>query len=498
MNGRGKSDGCVVPEKPSNKGGDEPSAERVEGRRPAKGNPAEQNRLRTLRRARLQQALDRVRKAARKDKEKRFTALWHHVYNPERLREAFGRVDRKAAPGVDGETWQHYAENLEGNLQDLSAKLKRGAYRARPVRRVYIPKADGQQRPIGVPALEDKIVQRATVEVLNAVYETDFLGFSYGFRPGRSQHNALDALAVGIDTKRVNWVLDADIRGFFDAIEHEWLIKFIEHRIADKRIVRHIKKWLKAGVLENGESIRTTQGTPQGGSVSPLLANVYLHYVFDLWAHSWRKRRAHGDVVIVRYADDFVVGFERREEAEQFLADLKERFLMFGLELHPDKTRLIEFGRFAAERREGRGDGKPDTFDFLGFTHACGKTRRGKFALKRKTSRKRLLRKLQSLKVELRRRINYSVSEVGTWLRSVICGHFRYYGVPGNIAALAAFRHWVERLWLRTLRRRSHKARMPWDKMYRLSQKWLPSPRIVHPHPNKRLYVTTRGRSPVR
>ena len=319
----------------------------------------------------LQSALERIRQVACRDKGARFTALWHHVYNVDRLREAYFSLKRNAAPGVDGETWQHYGEDLEGNLQELCTRLKRGAYRAKPVRRVYIPKADGRQRPLGVTALEDKVVQRAVVKVLNAIYESDFLGFSYGFRPGRNPHNALDALYVGIMRKRVNWMLDADIRGFFDAIDHEWLMKFVEHRIADQRVLRHIKKWLNAGVMEDGKRTQAEKGTPQGGSVSPLLANVYLHYVFDLWVHQWRKRHARGEVIIVRFADDFTVGFQYREDAERFLEELRERFQRFHLELHPEKTRLMEFGRYAAENRKRRGEGKPESFDFLGITHTC-------------------------------------------------------------------------------------------------------------------------------
>ena len=338
----------------------------------------------------LQSALERIRQVACRDKELRFTSLWHHVTNIDRLRQAYFGLKRNAAPGVDGLTWQQYGESLEENLQDLSARLKRGAYRAKPVRRAYIPKADGRQRPLGVTALEDKIVQRSTVQVLNAIYETDFLGFSYGFRPGRSPHHALDALYVGIMRKRVNWVLDADVCGFFDAIDHKWLLKFIEHRIADPRVIRHLKKWLKAGIVEDGKRTEIESGTPQGGSVSPVLANVYLQYVFDLWADQWRRRHARGDVIIVRFADDFTVGFEFREDAERFLADLRDRFHTFHLELHPDKTRLIEFGRYAARDRKRRGEGKPESFDFLGFTHTCDRTRNGRFIVLRQTMRKRM------------------------------------------------------------------------------------------------------------
>jgi group II intron reverse transcriptase/maturase len=442
--------------------------------------------------------LERIRQAACRDKELRFTTLWHHVYNVERLREAYFSLKRKAAPGVDGETWRHYGESLERNLDDLSDRLKRGAYRAKPVRRVYIPKADGRQRPLGVTALEDKIVQRSTVEVLNAIYETDFLGFSYGFRPGRSPHHALDALFAGIMTRKVSWVLDADIRGYFDAIDHEWLVKFVEHRIADQRVVRHIKKWLNAGVLEDGIRRHSEEGVPQGGSISPLLANIYLHYVFDLWAGQWRCKQACGDVIISRFCDDFVVGFQYREDAERFLEQLRERFREFNLELHADKTRLIEFGRYAAENRKQRGDGKPETFDFLGFTHMCGKTRKGKFIVLRQTIRKRIRTKLADIKQELRRRLHYPVPVVGQWLRVVLLGHYRYYGVPGNGRKLGAFYYQVCRLWLRTLRKRSQRHRLTWERMRRLIRHWLPSPRIMHPYPDFSLYVITQGRSPVR
>jgi RNA-directed DNA polymerase len=499
MNGGGKSDGRVVPKKRSNKGeaAVEP-AEIVEGRGPAKGNSEEGDRVRAQKRTALQQALDRVREVAKTRKEERFTTLWHHVYNVDRLREAYFRLQRDSAAGVDGETWAHYGENLEVNLADLSDRLRRGGYHARPVRRVYIPKIDGRQRPIGVPVLEDKVVQRATVDVLEAIYETDFLGFSYGFRPGRSQHHALDALWVGITKKKVNWVLDADIRGFFDAIDHGWLMKFIEHRIADERVHRHVKKWLKAGVFEDGATRDTERGTPQGGSISPLLANVYLHYVFDLWAQQWRQRHATGDVILVRYADDFVAGFQHRDDAERFLADLRERFCKFALELHPDKTRLIEFGRYATERRQERGDRRPETFDFLGFTHFCGTNRMGRFTVRRKTARKKLSAKLKQLRVEIRRRINWPISKMGAWLRAVVQGHYNYYAVPLNYPSLTAFRYAVSGLWYHALRRRSQRTRMTWPRMWKIADRWLPAPCIVHPFPDERLRVTTRGGSPVR
>ncbi|MFQ5927308.1 MAG: group II intron reverse transcriptase/maturase [Terriglobia bacterium] len=420
------------------------------------------------------------------------------MYAIKRLRAAYLALKRDAAAGVDGETWKHYGQDLEGNLEDLSGRLKRGAYRARPVRRVYIPKADGRRRPLGVPALEDKIVQRAVVEVLNAIYEVDFLGFSYGFRPGRSPHQALDALTVGIMTRKVNWVLDADIRGFFDALDHGWLVKFIEHRVADPRVVRLMQKWLNAGVLEDGKRIRSEIGTVQGGSVSPLLANLYLHYVFDLWVRQWRKKRARGDVIVVRFADDFVVGFEHRKEAEQFLDELRERLAQFGLELHADKTRLIEFGRFAAQNRRKRGDGRPETFAFLGFTHICWKTRNGKFTVLRQTMRKRMQAKLKAVKQELRQRMHDPIPEQGAWLRSVVAGHTRYYGVPMNNRAISVFQLAAGRLWCRSLRRRSQKHRLPWSRMARLIARWLPAARICHPYPLERFDVITRGRSPVR
>jgi group II intron reverse transcriptase/maturase len=497
MNGRGKSDRPIVPGKLPNKA-EEPAAEAVEGRGRAKGSPREQNALRTQDRVGAPSALLRVREAARKDRGQRFTTLLHHVYDVERLRQAYLALSRDAAAGVDGQTWRSYGEDLEANLQDLAARLKRGAYRAKPVRRVFIPKADGRQRPLGVPALEDKIVQRAVARVLNAIYETDFLGFSYGFRPGKSPHQALDALAVGIERRRVNWVLDADIRGFFDALDHGWLVKFIEHRIADRRVVRLIQKWLRAGVLEDGERRRSEKGTVQGGSISPLLANVYLHYVFDLWVQRWRRTQARGEVIVVRFADDFVVGFEHRHEAERFWRELGERFARFALELHPEKTRLIEFGRFADANRRRRGGGKPETFDFLGFTQSCGKTRGGRFVVLRKTMRTRRQAKLREVKDQLRRRLHDSIPEQGRYLRSVVAGHCRYFGVPFNGPQITAFRHEVGRLWCRTLRRRSQRHRMPWERMRRYIDLWLPSASICHPYPSQRLLVITRGRSPVR
>jgi group II intron reverse transcriptase/maturase len=422
----------------------------------------------------------------------------HHVYDVDRLRTAYLALQRDAAAGVDGQTWRHYGEALEENLRDLAARLRRGAYRAKPVRRAYISKADGRLRPLGVPTLEDKIVQRAAAEVLGAIYEQDFLGFSYGFRPGRNPHQALDALTVGIETRRVNWVLDADLRDFFGTLDHGWLVKFIEHRVADRRVVRLIQKWLRAGVLEEGRRTRSPVGTVQGGSISPLLANVYLHYVFDLWAQRWRRRQARGEVIVVRFADDFVVGFEHRQEAERFLAELRERFAQFGLELHPDKTRLIEFGRFADRNRRGRGDGKPGTFDFLGFTHSCGKTRRGKFTVLRQTMRRRWQAKLREVKTELRRRLHDPIPEQGAYLRAVLLGHSRYYGVPRNGPSLGAFRNEMTRLWRASLMRRSQTGFVSWERMARYISRWLPTPRICHPYPNQRLAFVTQGKSRMR
>jgi RNA-directed DNA polymerase len=498
MNTRGKSDSPVVPGKSSNKA-EEPAAEAMEGRGLAKGNSPKRNALRTQSRGGAPSALERVRQVARANKKQRFTALLHHIYNVERLRIAFFAMKKDAAAGVDGETWEHYGETLEANLQDLSHRLKQRTYRARPVRRVYIPKVGkpGEFRPLGVPALEDKIVQRATVEVLNAIYEQDFLGFSYGFRPRRSPHQALDALAVGITTKKVNWVLDADIRRFYDTLDHGWLVRFVEHRVADRRVVRLIQKWLKAGVLEEGGREQSEIGTVQGGSISPLLSNIYLHYVLDLWIRQWRRKQAGGEVIFVRFADDFVAGFEHRHEAERFLAELRERFAEFGLELHAGKTRIVEFGRFAGRDRRNRGEGKPGTFNFLGFTHSCGKTRKGRFAVLRQTVRQRWQAKLRTLKVELRRRRHLPISEQGAYLRSVLLGHFRYYGVPLNGPALGAFRKAVGYLWRLVLRRRGQ-SNLPWHRMQRLIARWLPPAHICHPYPLLRFGVLTQGGSRMR
>jgi group II intron reverse transcriptase/maturase len=431
------------------------------------------------------QALGRVRQAARLRKQEKFTALLHHV-SVETLSVAFYALKRKAAPGVDGVTWQDYEADLERKLVDLHSRIHRGAYRPQPSRRTYIPKADGKQRPLAIAALEDKIVQGATVMVLNAIYEEDFLGFSYGFRPGRGPHDALDALVVGITTRKVNYILDADIRSFFDTVSQDWLVRFVEHRIGDTRIIRLIRKWLKAGILEDGVLTVSDRGTGQGSVASPLLANIYLHYVFDLWAERWRRREATGDMVITRYADDLVIGFQHDGDARRFLDAMRVRFEEFALSLHPDKTRLIEFGRHAAVRRDRRGLGKPETFNFLGFTFICGRTRRGSFLIKRKTRSDRMRAKLAEIKEELRRRMHHPIPEQGRWLAQIIGGFFAYYAVPTNYAALGDFRAQVIWLWLRSLRRRSQKDGSLWERIAKLANDYLPKPRILHPWPNVR------------
>jgi RNA-directed DNA polymerase len=496
MHDCGKSDRLVVPAKPPNKPA-QAGAEVVEGRGLPEGNTAMQTRPGLSAGQGVSSDLDRVRQVARKDRDVRFTALLHHV-SVDRLREAYRAISPSAAPGVDGVTWGDYGLDLEANLQDLHARVQRGAYRAMPSRRVFMPKPDGRLRPLGVAALEDKLLQRAVVEVLNAIYEQDFLGVSYGFRPGRGQHDALDALAVAIDRRRVNWVLDADLRDFFTRLDQSWLEKFLAHRIADRRVLRLIQKWLRAGVIEDGEWSETEEGTAQGASVSPLLANVYLHYVFDLWADRWRRRHAHGDVIFVRFADDYVAGFEHREDAERFLADLRVRFAEFCLELHPEKTRLIEFGRFAARDRQLRGVSKPETFEFLGLTHICATDRHGRFKLKRVTSKKKMRAKLKSVKTELRRRMHHPIPEQGRWLARVLAGHYNYYAVPDNSEALRAFRYRVIRHWRHALRHRSQKGRITWERTRRLADRWLPRPRILHPWPSVRFDARTQGKSPVR
>jgi RNA-directed DNA polymerase len=484
MHGRGESDSAIVAVKPTNATDAEPAEPRAE----AKGNAGQRSTDRAQDRTAVSQGLERIRQAARLGKTEKFTTLLHHV-STAHLEQAFLELKEDAAPGMDGLTWRDYEADLDRHLEDLHGRVHRGAYRALPSRRVYIPKPDGRQRPLAVAALEDKIVQRATAAVLNAIYEEDFLGFSYGFRPGRGAHDALDALVVGIGSRKVNFILDADIRSFFDTVSHEWLIRFVEHRIGDKRIVRLIRKWLKAGVLEDGIVTVGDGGTGQGSVISPLLANIYLHYVFDLWAERWRRREASGDMIIVRYADDFVVGFEHEADARRFLDEMRERLGKYALTLHPEKTRLIEFGRHAAANRKRRGLGKPETFSFLGFIFISGKSRRGKFQVKRKSRPDRMRAKLQAIKQELRRRMHQPIPEQGRWLKQVVTGYFNYHAVPTNGHALATFRFRLIGLWTRTLRRRSQKDRTPWERIKRLANDFLPQPQIRYPWPEQRFAV---------
>ena len=487
MHDQEKSDSAIVAVKSPNKACS-PGAEAAEPRAGTKGNADQQSTLRTQSRDRVNQALSRVRQAARQRKKEQFTTLLHHI-NIDTLRTAFYALKRKAVAGVDGMTWQDYEADLEPWLEDLHQRVHRGAYRPQPSRRTYIPKADGRQRPLAIAALEDKIVQGACAMVLGAICEEDFLGFSYGFRPGRGPHDASDALAVAITSRKVNYILDADVRDFFGSVSQEWLIRFLEHRIGDKRIIRLIRKWLRAGILEDGIVTVDDRGTGQGSVISPLLANIYLHYVLDLWAERWRRREAHGDMIIVRYADDLVAGFEHEDDAGRFLDAMRERFEAFALSLHPEKTRLIEFGRHAATRRALRGLGRPETFAFLGFTYICGRSRRGSFQLQRKTRRDRQRAKLQDIKAELRRRMHQPIPLQGSWLKQVVTGYFAYYAVPTNARSLCAFRHYVTDLWRRTLRRRSQKDRFTWARMTQLAAGWLPEPRILHPWPDQRFAV---------
>jgi RNA-directed DNA polymerase len=487
MHEHGKSDSDIVAMKPTNKA--EPSAaESVEPRAGTKGNAEQQSTRRAQDRESVSQALERIRQAARQRKKEQFTTLFHHI-SIELLRLSFFAIKKDAAAGVDGLAWQDYEADLERNLEDLHERVQRGAYRALPSRRVYIPKPDGRQRPIAIAALEDKIVQRATAAVLSAIFEEDFLGFSYGFRPKRSQHDALDALVVGITSTKVNWILEVDVQRFFDEVSQDWLIRFLKHRIADPRILRLIQKWLKAGILEDGVVTVSDKGTGQGSVISPLLANIYLHYSLDLWAERWRRREATGDMIIVRYADDVVAGFEHESDARRFWDAMRERLQEFSLTLHPEKTRLMEFGRRAATNRRQRGLGKPETFDFLGFTFICGKSLRGKFLLKRRSRRDRMKAKLKEVAGELRRRMHQPIPEQGAWLKQVVTGYFAYHAVPTNWAALGAFRAEITERWRWTLHRRSEKSALTWARMKKLADDWLPKPRILHPWPNQRFAV---------
>ena len=492
MHETGESYTSIVAVKPPNNdaGATPVSAEAGEPRGVPAWNLQRDAKIRAQIRATLHTRLLRVRQKAETDKQVQFTTLWHHVYEPDRLAETFFRLRKDGAVGVDRVDWQTYAANLEANIRALSARLKRGAYHAKPVRRAYILKMDGTRRPLGITTLEDKLVQRTTAEVLSAIYETDFLDCSYGFRPGRGPHDALDRVTVSLEREKISWVLDIDIRAFFDSIDHEWLITFVQHRVTDSRVIRHLKKWLRAGVLEKGQVQVADYGSPQGGSISPLMANIYLHYALDKWAMVWKREHATGEMRLVRFADDVVVGFQSRKDAEQFQAALRVRLARFHLELHPEKTRLIEFGRFAAANRRARGEhGSPATFDYLGFTHSCCTTSTGHFCVLRTTRRKKVQAKIQEIALELRQRISDSVPLVGTWLRQVLQGHYQYYGVPYNMDALRAFRDEVVRRWKRVLSRRSQLGYVTWERMNRLVKRWIPKPKLTHPFPNQRLIV---------
>ncbi len=476
--------------------GKEPNAvaqaevEALEGRGIAEGNADRSPAPRTQSRAGASLGLVGVREAARRDRGLRFTALLHHV-TPDLLTESYQALRHGAAAGVDGVTWAQYGEGLAGRIEQLHRAVHQGSYRAQPSRRSYIPKADGSRRPLGIAALEDKIVQQALVSVLGAVYEQDFLGFSYAFRPGRSQHDALDALSVALLSRKVNWILDADIAAFFDCIDHEWMLKILGHRIGDRRVLRLVRKWLTVGVVEEGRRTVSKRGTPQGAVISPLLANIFLHYVLDLWVHRWRRREVTGEVIVTRYADDVIVGFQYQADAQRFRQEVQDRLAAFGLELHPTKTRLIEFGRYAAERRARRGEGKPATFDFLGFTHCCSTTRQGEFTVRRLTAKKRMRATLVALRGVLKRRRHEPVGVIGPWLRRVVQGYFNYFAVPGNLERLNAYRREVCRAWHHALRRRSQTGRVPWVRFVRLIDLYVPRVRQLHPYPLQRFRVIT-------
>lgn len=470
------------------------SAEMMEERGATKGNAQKPPTPRTQSRtSRVSMGLEGVRIAARSDRALRFTSLLHHI-TPELLTKSFYALKRDAAAGVDGITWTDYEKQIHSRVAELHREIQGGSYRAKPSRRVYIPKADGRQRPLGIASVEDKVVQQAVATVLNQIYEADFLGFSYGFRVGRSQHNALDAVTTGIKTQPVNWILDADVQSFFDEIDHDWMMKFLNHRVADDRLLRLIRKWLKAGVVEDGRRIPGFKGSPQGSVISPLLANVYLHYVFDQWAHQWRKRHAHGCVLIVRYADDSILGFEVEEDAQKFLRDMEERFAKFGLTLNPSKTRLIEFGRNAHDARRAKGLGRSETFDFLGFTHCCGKDRKGKFQIVRRTARKRIRSFLAAVSAALRQRMHHRMHDVGIWLGQVMAGYLNYHAIPGgNIFRLNSVRLAVCRLWRQTLRRRGQRHRLQWHRLGPYMNRYIAKARVLHPWPEARFHASHPG-----
>ena len=451
-------------------------------------NTTKNTTVRTQDRLAVSFGLDGVRRKAESDKSVKFTSLLHHV-TATVLRESYYQLKKAAAAGVDEVTWIEYYEGHWDRIESLRERIHKGSYRAQPSKRAYVTKEDGSQRPLGIAALEDKIVQQAIRTILNQIYESDFVDFSYGFRENRGQHDALDALYVGITSRKINWILDADIKGFFDNLNHEMLLDFLKVRIGDKRVLRLISKWLKTGYMEDGKRIRPDAGTPQGAVISPLLANIYLHYVLDTWASRWRKTKAKGDMIIVRYADDFVIGFQYYEEAVTFQTDLRRRLSKFELTLHPTKTRLIEFGKYASGNRKRNGKGKLETFDFLGFTHMCSKNKNGVFFLRRKTQRKRFKRKLSEVKIELKKRMHERAKETGKWLATVITGHTNYYGVPGNMDRVKEFCNQCTRQWLRTLRRRSQKGqKLTWENFRRKYGKLIPMPRMVHPYPEQRFW----------
>ena len=474
-------------------------AESAERRGLTKGNTPDPTTAGTQRSDKVSSGLARVREVARRDRRMQFTALLHHIDVP-LLWESYERLKRGAAAGVDGVRWADYQGDLLENLSDLHDRIHTGRYRAMPSKRARIAKEDGSVRKLGIASLEDKIVQQAVAKVLEAIYEEDFVGFSYGFRPKRDQHKALDALSVGLTQRSINWVVDLDIQGYFDHIQHDWMVRFLGHRVADKRIIRLIRKWLKAGVMDGNQWQQTEEGCPQGSVIAPLLSNIYLHYVFDLWMQHRYRKKMRGQSVVVRFADDIVACFEHEDEAKGFMAELSERLTLFGLSMHPDKTRLLEFGRRAAIRRKRAGLPKPETFDFLGFTHIASRNSLGRFTIRRITIAKRQRRKLHELKRELRRRFNRPVPETGLWLRQVLQGYYQYFAVPNNLSSMSQFHYQLSRLWFKALRRRSQKAakRMNWDLFNRLARKWLPTPRVVHPWPNVRFAATTQGKSRVR
>jgi len=435
-------------------------------------------------------SLHRIRKTAKENRTLRFNNLLHHI-TPVLLKNAYDNLNKKAARGVDGETWQSYGQGLTGKLQSLHVKIHTGRYKPQPSKRIWLLKPDGRQRPIGIAVVEDKIVQQALVWVIQSIYEEDFLGFSYGFRPKRHQHKALDALFVALTEKRVNWVIDADIKGFFDNIDHSWMMKFLEHRISDKRILSLVEKMLKAGVSDEGKWSASEMGSAQGSVLSPLLANIYLFYALDLWINKWRKQEACGEIYIVRYADDFVICCEYQHEANRLLNKLNERLNQFNLTLHEEKTRLLEFGKHAIKNRVKQGKGKPETFTFLGFTHVCSKLlSNGRYSVKRLTIAKKQRAKLKQIKELLYKNRHINIVEQGKWLRSVVTGFANYYGVPGNTKSLSNFRGQICKNWMKALRRRSGKAqKLTWSKMKQIIRFFLPTVRLTHPYPNQRFYV---------